>query len=416
MISVDLSRRALRRTLAVISAGVVAFGVLGAVPSATARPQASDGKVVTKQQPARALGAGRYVVVLRDPGATRYDGGVSGLQATKVKPGKPFDARSEHVQDYQGYLVQQQDEVAGRVGAAVRGRTTLATNAFTTKLTAGQASELAADREVLMLVKDVAFKADTWNTPNFLGLEDVRGSGTGGVWAARGGVAKAGAGVVVGVLDSGIWPESKSFAGTKLDRNPNGPFDMYRQGNNIYMKKADGGIFHGFCEPGSKWTANDCNSKIVGARYYPEAFLDSTPPQDRLPEEIVSTRDGDGHGSHTASTAAGNFGVPATVEGQNFGTISGMAPAAKIAAYKVCFSDNDPDSGDCYTSSSSTPSTTPSSTASTSSTTRSPARPTRSSTRSSTPSWVRRRRASSWPPRRATAARRRPRSPTTARG
>ena len=75
-----------------------------------------------------------------------------------------------------------------------------------------------------MLVKDVAFKADTWNTPHFLGLEDVRGSGTGGVWAERGGVAKAGAGVVVGVLDSGIWPESKSFAGTKIDRNPTGPF------------------------------------------------------------------------------------------------------------------------------------------------------------------------------------------------
>ena len=103
MISVHLSRRALRRTLAVISAGVVVFGALGAVPSATAGPQASDGKVVTKQQPARALGAGRYVVVLarprrhairrrrrRPPGHRRH------------QAGKPFDARAEQASpDYQ---------------------------------------------------------------------------------------------------------------------------------------------------------------------------------------------------------------------------------------------------------------------------------------------------------------------------
>jgi subtilisin family serine protease len=192
---------------------------------------------------------------------------------------------------------------------------------------------------------------DTWNTAHFLGLEGERGSGTGGEWQQQGGVSKAGAGTVVGVLDSGIWPESRSFSGTKLDRNPTGPFDIYRQGNNIFMQKADGGIFRGFCQPGEKWVANDCNSKIVSARYYPDAFLDSLKPQERDPHEVLSTRDGNGHGSHTASTAAGNFGVPASVEGRSFGKISGMAPAAKIAAYKVCFSDLDPDTGDCYTSS-----------------------------------------------------------------
>ena len=117
------------------------------------------------------------------------------------------------------------------------------------------------------------------------------------------------------------------------------------------MQKADGGIFRGVCQPGEKWNVDDCNSKIVGARYYPDAFLDSVPPQERCAAEFISTRDGDGHGSHTASTAAGNNGVDASVEGRNFGKVSGMAPAAKIAAYKVCFSDTDPDTGGCYTSS-----------------------------------------------------------------
>jgi hypothetical protein len=342
--------RARSRALALFSAGAVVIGVLGAVPTATAAPADHDNTAV-KQLPSRTLGAGRYVVLLREPGASQYDGGVTGLAPTKVSPGRSFNARSERVADYQRYLTGKQNRLANRIGAEIVDRTSLASNAFTARLTANQATELSGDRSVLMLVKDVAYQADTWNTPHFLGLEGERGSGTGGEWQQQGGVAKAGAGTVVGVIDSGIWPESRSFRGTQLDRNPTGPFDMYRQGNNTYMQKADGGIFRGFCQPGEKWVANDCNSKLIGARYYPDAFLDSLKPQQRDPHEIISARDGNGHGSHTASTAAGNFGVPATVEGQNFGTISGMAPAAKIAAYKVCFSDLDPDTGDCYTSS-----------------------------------------------------------------
>ncbi|HET7194524.1 MAG TPA: S8 family serine peptidase [Nocardioides sp.] len=342
--------RARSRALALFSAGAVVIGVLGAVPSATAAPADHD-RAVAKQLPARALGAGRYVVLLREPGATRYDGGVAGLQATEVAPGKPFNAHSDRVADYQRYLTGKQNGLARRVGAEVLNRTTLASNGFTAQLTAQQATELSGDRAVLMLSKDTAYQMDTWNTPHFLGLEGERGSGTGGEWQRQGGVSTAGAGTVVGVLDSGIWPESASFSGSKLDRNPAGPFGLRRDGNDIFMQKADGGVFHGFCQPGEKWVSTDCNSKLVSARYYPDAFLASVKPQERDPHEIISARDGDGHGSHTASTAAGNFGVSATVEGRSFGKISGMAPSAKVAAYKVCFSDTDPDSGDCYTSS-----------------------------------------------------------------
>ena len=334
------------RGIALLSAGVVAAGVLGALPTATAAPDRGERAAATKQAPPQELGAGRYVVLLREPGATRYDGGVTGLPATKVAAGNRFNGRSEKVADYSRYLTGKQNRLAGRVGAEALTSTTLASNAFTSRLTSSQAAELSSQRDVLMLVEDVAFQAGTWNTPNFLGLD-----GPNGVWQQKGGVAEAGAGTVVGVLDSGIWPESASFAGSKIDRNPTGPFDMYRHGNEIFMKKADGDVFRGFCEPGEKWTANDCNSKLVGARYYPEAFLDSIKPQDRDGAEYKSTRDGDGHGSHTASTAAGNNGVPASVEGRSFGTVSGMAPAAKIAAYKVCFNDTDPGTGGCYTSS-----------------------------------------------------------------
>ena len=336
------------RALALISVGAVVAALLGVgTTTATAVTRSDDSRVAVKPTPTRALGAGRYVVVLSQPSATRYTGGVPGLPATRAKAGTPFNARSAGVTAYSRYLSRQQAKLANKLGIRMLSNTTLATNAFTARLSKRQATALSADRQVLMLVKDKAFKLDTWNTPTFLGLD-----GPGGQWAQQGGVATAGAGVVVGILDTGIWPESGSFAGSKITRNPTGALDMYRQGNNIYLRKADGGIFHGVCQPGEKWVANDCNSKLVGARYYPQSFLDTTKPQERYSGEYLSARDGDGHGSHTASTAAGNYGVPASVEGQDFGTVSGMAPAAKIAAYKVCFSDNDPDSGDCYTSSS----------------------------------------------------------------
>ena len=252
---------------------------------------------------------------------------------------------------YERYLERKQGQLAASVDAGILSQTTIAASSFTAQLDAKQANKLAADRDVLMLVKDTAFAMDTWNTPRFLGLESASGTGSGGVWAANGGVKNAGKGVVVGILDSGIWPESKSFAGDKLRNKPSGEYSPYRRGKDVFMQKADGGVFRGECEVGKDWGASTCNEKLIGARYYPEAFVASVKKADRYEHEYLSPRDGDGHGSHTASTAAGNFGVPASVEGRSFGKVSGMAPAAKIAAYKVCFSDNDPDTGGCYTSS-----------------------------------------------------------------
>jgi subtilisin family serine protease len=64
----------------------------------------------------------------------------------------------------------------------------------------------------------------------------------------------------------------------------------------------------------------------------------------------VSPRDGEGHGSHTASTAAGNPGVDVAVGGVNFGTVSGVAPAAKIAVYKALWEGKDGQNSGGFTS------------------------------------------------------------------
>ena len=348
--SIHFTGRAARRGLAVLTTAAVVCGLAAGVPSASAATKKKDrASIAPVALKASTLTAGRYVVVLKDPGATRYDGGVAGLRATAPAKGKVFDAQTDRVGDYKAYLTKRQNGVAAGVGAEVMSRSTLSASTFTARLSSKQATDLSQSRDVLLVAKDTAFQLDTYKSPEFLGL--VGPGGSPGVWAAKGGVSKAGAGTVVGIFDSGIWPESGSFAGSKIDRNPTGPFDLYRKGNTIYMKKADGGIFRGVCQPGEKWNVNDCNSKIVGARYYPDAFLDSVPPQERFGAEFISTRDGDGHGSHTASTAAGNNGVDASVDGRSFGKVSGMAPAARIAAYKVCFSDTDPNTGGCYTSS-----------------------------------------------------------------
>ena len=53
------------------------------------------------------------------------------------------------------------------------------------------------------------------------------------------------------------------------------------------------------------------------------------------PDEFDSARDDSGHGTHTASTSAGNAGVRASLYGSPVATISGIAPRAQIIAYKA---------------------------------------------------------------------------------
>ncbi|XP_019056322.1 PREDICTED: subtilisin-like protease SBT4.5 [Tarenaya hassleriana] len=117
--------------------------------------------------------------------------------------------------------------------------------------------------------------------------------------------------IIVGVIDSGIWPESASF-----DDNGFGP----------PPKK-----WKGECDGGQNFT---CNNKIIGARYYTRNGGIIGTPQ--------SARDHIGHGTHTSSTAAGNSVKDASFYGLGLGTARGGVPAARIAAYKVC------DPGGCF--------------------------------------------------------------------
>ena len=106
--------------------------------------------------------------------------------------------------------------------------------------------------------------------------------------------------------------------------------------------------WNGRCVPGEQFTATNCNQKLIGARYYNAGWGGNAGIDAQLPWEFNSPRDYGGHGTHTATTAGGNANVPATGAAAVFGTVNGIAPRARIAAYKVCWQTGA--GGSCFTS------------------------------------------------------------------
>ena len=346
--SVSRPRGSTRGRLAVVSVGALTAGLLAALPLAGAQgaPSPAAGAAassVAAPGAAERFTDGRYIVLLREAAATGYAGGRSSYVATKSTGGQ-FRADTPAVARYTDHLRTSQERVAGSVGARVDTSYTMASNGFAATLTAEQALDLATDRRVLLVEKTDLRKVTTWNTPDFLGL-----TGKGGAWASRGGRASAGSGVVVGVLDTGIWPESRSFSGAPLSGRPKTRWDITMKGGKTRMEKADGTLFTGECETGESFDLTDCNTKVIGARVFGDGYLAATPVDQLSEHEFISPRDGGGHGSHTASTAAGNIVKKVSTAGLKFGTISGMAPGARISVYKVCWEASDPDLSGCFT-------------------------------------------------------------------
>jgi hypothetical protein len=320
----------IRKALSTLAAAsLIAASLVGGTGlSASAAPTGIGAQRQTTFTP------GRYIVTLADPAVATYRGGIKGFAATKPEEGKQLNARAKAAQLYSGYLSKQQKDVAGAAAVKIDQSYTLALNAFSATLTVKQLSALSSDRKVASLAADELKHVTATPSTSFLGLD-----GTGGVWDKIGGLDKAGKGIVLGDLDTGIAPENPSFAGSPLGTTAGA--DPYLNGTTTSFAKADGTTFTGACQTGEQFTAADCSTKIISARYFVAGF-GAGKLGTAATGEYVSPRDGDGHGSHTASTAAGNARVPASVGGTSYGTITGVAPAAKIAVYKVCWSGPDP--------------------------------------------------------------------------
>ncbi|CAL0334247.1 unnamed protein product [Lupinus luteus] len=81
------------------------------------------------------------------------------------------------------------------------------------------------------------------------------------------------------------------------------------------------------------------NRKLIGARYFYEGFKATSNVS--INASFNSARDYAGHGTHTLSTAAGNFVPGVSVFGNGNGTASGAAPKARVVSYKVCWEGSD---------------------------------------------------------------------------
>ncbi|XP_038687432.1 subtilisin-like protease 3 [Tripterygium wilfordii] len=161
---------------------------------------------------------------------------------------------------------------------------------FAAKLTKDEAKAMEEKEEVISVRLPKKFSLHTTHSPEFLGLRQNLG-----IWKQ----SNYGKGVIVGVLDTGITPGHPSFGDAGMPSPP---------------KK-----WKGVCE----LDGIVCNNKLIGVRDFTNS----------------SALDDDGHGTHTASTAAGVFVGGADVLGNAYGIAAGMAPSAHLAIYKVCTKD-----------------------------------------------------------------------------
>nr|XP_043614253.1 subtilisin-like protease SBT1.3 [Erigeron canadensis] len=178
------------------------------------------------------------------------------------------------------------------------------------RLTDEEAERLEGQHGVISVLPDTKYELQTTRSPMFLGLEPQDKTTIGFDDDLTGND------VVVGVVDTGIWPESESFIDTHLTSVPS--------------------HWKGACEVGPGFEKRHCDKKIVGARSFYRGNEAANGGIDEE-EEYKSPRDQDGHGTHTASTVAGSPVHGANLFGYAYGTARGMSPGARIAAYKVCW-------------------------------------------------------------------------------
>lgn len=256
-----------------------------------------------------------YIIQLIDAPLATYRGEVANFSATspKVTGARKLAVTSTASTSYRAYLAQQRDQfrraAEAQLGHAMAVIYTydVAFHGLAVKLTPQEAAKLVNLAGVATIQRSQWRYAQTDLSPAFLGVTGVwNGTTTGGLPGTKG------EGVIVGVIDSGIWPEHPSFA-------DDGSYP------------APPATWQGECQqPADESPGYTCTNKLIGIQYFLEGYSAGI-GYDGL---FYSGRDDDGHGTHTASTAAGNENVAAAIDGINRGRVSGMAPRAYVAAYK----------------------------------------------------------------------------------
>ena len=176
-------------------------------------------------------------------------------------------------------------------------------------LPANRVADVLAIDGVAAVQQDSIRQPLTDSSPEFIGAPTI--------YNELGTTDNAGAGIIYGNFDTGIWPEHPSFADLGNLPAPPGPARECNYGDNPLTPAADPFV---------------CNNKLIGGA----SFIDAYDEEFGDAPYEGTARDGDGHGTHTASTSAGNIVESAEVFGVDRGPIHGIAPGAYVMEYKVC--------------------------------------------------------------------------------
>ena len=260
-----------------------------------------------------------YIIRLDAPPVASYEGGIAGLKATSPRAtgARKLDINSPASVAYADYLERGRQNFISAMNRALGRRADVAyeyyaaLNGLAVELTLQEALVVAGLPNVSFVEPDKEFELHTNAGPAWIGAEGIwNGTATGGLPGTMG------EGVIVGVIDTGINPDHASFADVGGDGyDHTNPFGS--------------GNYVGVCDPGDPTydSSFPCNDKLIGAWGYPT--VNGGNPVDP-----------NGHGSHTASTAAGNVVLGATVNTPNgyvvTDDISGVAPHANVIAYAAC--------------------------------------------------------------------------------
>ena len=285
-----------------------------------------------------------YLVHLVDAPIALYEGGIEKYAATKPNKRK-LQLDSPPVESYSRYLTSKHDQFLALLKKQVVNVEPtliykLAFNGLAIKVSQDQASAISKLPGVLKVVKDRVYTLDTDTGPNLIGAPAVW-SGA----AQDSGIGTYGEGVVVGIIDSGINTDHPSFSAVAGD-------------GYLHINPFGSGVYLGDCAVNF---GNLCNSKLIGVYSY-TVITDEYADTDIFGIDLPRNgEDYGGHGSHVASTAAGNIllNTPESLTelgaiesdgietGFVFDRISGVAPRANIISYQVCWGGRE-DAGDTY--------------------------------------------------------------------
>ncbi len=297
-----------RSILALLSLFALVIAVLAPISAAGAAETPTELELAVGKTEVAKSPTGSYIVVMKDaPLVAEF--GQDGLDSAKARTRRAEKQR-------------RQDRVLTESGASASDKVnsyTAAVDGFSAIVSYKEAQKMANRDDVLAVYPDELRQPTTESSPTFLKLNKP-----GGPWAA----GIDGEGIVIGVIDTGIWPEHPSFADDGSYAAP--PItidDIPATSETPFISGCDfGNVAHNPLD-----APFSCNNKLIGARQMLQTYRALIGAE---PFEYDSARDDNGHGTHTTSTAGGNAGVAASIFGIDRGIVSGIAPRAHVVMYK----------------------------------------------------------------------------------